>query len=80
MTNETWRRVEKQINKEWFKINRKDIKKGDRIRIFESDGIPVKVLEQTEFLVTKDASPCEPTGNYRIEIQIMNPEDYDKDS
>ena len=68
MTN--WRKIEKKVNERWVLIHRENIRKGDKIRMFENDGTPVKDNDgNTEFNVKTDAKPCEPIGNFYVDVE-----------
>lgn len=47
----------------WTTIEFDDIKKGDMIKVYESDGELVG-----EFITDSDAEPCKPEGNMMFKV------------
>ena len=65
MTN--WRKIEKRVNERWVLIHRENIRKGDKIRMFDSDGEIVSLIDGiTEFKVVTDAKE----GDKMVEVEI----------
>jgi len=53
-------------NNEWIDSTMKDLKAGEKFRMFEPEGDPVIFKENSEFLVGAD--PKEKNGKWSIEI------------
>lgn len=66
-----WRRAKVLRNGEWHDIPFEEIKEGDTVRLFESDGAEF-VMDGggTVAKALSDAEPLpEPPGNYGVELQ-----------
>jgi hypothetical protein len=68
MIGEQYRLVQKCLYGEWIPINFEDIKKGDCVKLFESDGVPVtRSSSNNIFVADSDAFPdASFPGNYGV--------------
>lgn len=60
------RKLEVFRNEAWVESTMKDLKAGEKFRMFEPEGDPVIFKETTEFTV--DADPKQKNGKWSIEI------------
>ena len=64
-----WRTCQVLENNTWVNKDLGEVKKGDKFRLFESSGIPVADKHlKTEWFALTDAVPCEPEGNFSVEV------------
>lgn len=64
-----WRKCQVLKKGKWINSDLEKVQKGDTFRLFEADGTPVKDnLGNDHYVASKDAIPCEPNGNFSVEV------------
>lgn len=73
-----WRICEYWKDGKWEKVRMKNIKKGDIFRLWEKNELVKDDSGYTNFRADKDATPCNPPGNYMVHATATeNPADME---